>query len=333
MSRLYSQLTLADRRQLHHLVERKVPINEMARQLGRHRSTIYREIRRNTFRDRELPDYDGYYSTVADDIAKERRRRLRKLQRHPQLRDLVIERLKANWSPEQIAGRLLADGLSLVRICAETIYRFVYGKEDKDLGLYRYLPEARRKRRSRGSRKPRDGAFPATCRISQRPEFIGDRAQFGPWEGALLVFQRDRGPANVTSLVERKSRYTVMIKNQSRHSGPIMNKIIETFSPLPSFARQSFTFDRGTEFAGFRALEDGIGARSWFCDPSAPWQKGAVENTNKRIRRFAPSDTDLTAVSQQHLTYLARHLNDQPRKCLGYKTPTEVFMAHLHEGD
>ena len=333
MSRLYSQLTLADRRQLHHLVERKVPINEMARQLGRHRSTIYREIRRNTFRDRELPDYDGYYSTVADDIAKERRRRLRKLQRHPQLRDLVIERLKANWSPEQIAGRLLADGLSLVRICAETIYRFVYGKEDKDLGLYRYLPEARRKRRSRGSRKPRDGAFPATCRISQRPDFIGDRSQFGHWEGDLLIFQRDRGPANVTSLVERKSRYTVMIKNQSRHSGPIMNKIIETFSPLPSFARQSFTFDRGTEFAGFRALEDGIGARSWFCDPSAPWQKGAVENTNKRIRRFAPSDTDLTAVSQQHLTYLARHLNDQPRKCLGYKTPTEVFMAHLHEGD
>ena len=333
MSRLYSQLTLADRRQLHHLVERKVPINEMARQLGRHRSTIYREIRRNTFRDRELPDYDGYYSTVADDIAKERRRRLRKLQRHPQLRDLVIERLKANWSPEQIAGRLLADGLSLVRICAETIYRFVYGKEDKDLGLYRYLPEARRTRRARGSRKPRDGAFPATCRISQRPEFIGDRSQFGHWEGDLLIFQRDRGPANVTSLVERKSRYTVMIKNQSRHSGPIMNKIIETFSPLPSFARQSFTFDRGTEFAGFRALEDGIGARSWFCDPSAPWQKGAVENTNKRIRRFAPSDTDLTAVSQQHLTYLARHLNDQPRKCLGYKTPTEVFMAHLHEGD
>ncbi|KAB2703736.1 IS30 family transposase [Brucella intermedia] len=333
MSRCYSQLTLADRRQLHHLVERKVPINEMARQLGRHRSTIYREIRRNTFRDRELPDYDGYYSTVADDIAKERRRRLRKLQRHPQLRDLVIERLKANWSPEQIAGRLLADGLSLVRICAETIYRFVYGKEDKDLGLYRYLPEARRKRRSRGSRKPRDGAFPATCRISQRPDFIGDRSQFGHWEGDLLIFQRDRGPANVTSLVERKSRYTVMIKNQSRHSGPIMNKIIETFSPLPSFARQSFTFDRGTEFAGFRALEDGIGARSWFCDPSAPWQKGAVENTNKRIRRFVPSDTDLTAVSQQHLTYLARHLNDQPRKCLGYKTPTEVFMAHLHEGD
>ena len=91
-------------------------------------------------------------------------------------------------------------------------------------------------------------------------------------------------------LVERKSRYTVTIKNPSRHSRPIMDKIIEAFSPLPAFARQSFTFDRGTEFAGFRALEDGIGACSCFCDPSAPWQKGAVENGNTRIRRFLPGD-------------------------------------------
>ena len=332
MSRCYSQLSLSDRRRLYHLVERKIPINEMARQLGRHRSTIYREIKRNTFRDREFADYDGYYSTVADDIAKERRRRLRKLRRHPHLRSMVIDRLEAHWSPEQIAGRLLADGVSLVRICAETIYRFIYDKEDYGLGLYRYLPEARRKRRPRGSRQPRNSVFPASHRISQRPDFIGDRSEFGHWEGDLLIFERVLGHANVTSLVERKSRYTVMIKNQSRHSRPIMDKIIDAFSALPSSARQSFTFDRGTEFAGFRALEDGIGARSWFCDPSSPWQKGTVENANKRIRRFMPGDTDLADVSQQKLVQLAHHLNSLPRKCLGYKTPAEVFMAYLREG-
>ena len=146
-----------------------------------------------------------------------------------------------------------------------------------------------------------------------------------------MIFERDFGLANVTSLVEPKSRYTVMIKNPSRHSRPIMDKIIEAFSPLPAFARQSFTFDRGTEFAGFRALEDGIGACSWFCDPSAPWQKGAVENANKRIRRFMPGDTNLAEVPQSALVQLAHHLNDQPRKCLGYKTPAEVFMAHLQD--
>ena len=122
--------------------------------------------------------------------------------------------------------------------------------------LYQHLPEGHRKRRPRGSRKPRDGAFPAARRISQRPDSIGDRSQFGHWEDDLLIFERDLGNANLTSLVERKSRYTVMIKNPSRRSRPSMDKIIETLSPLPAFARQSFTFDRGTEFAAFRALEE-----------------------------------------------------------------------------
>ena len=177
MSRCYLQITLADRRILQQMLARKVPVDVMARQLGRHRSTIYREIKRNTFRDREMPDYDGYYCTVADDIAKERRRRLRKLRRHPGLRALIIDRLQACWSPEQIAGRLISDGSSLVRVCSETIYRFVYSKEDYGLGLYRSLPEARRKRQPRGTRRPRDGVFPAECRISQRPEFVRDRSE------------------------------------------------------------------------------------------------------------------------------------------------------------
>ncbi|MBP2444152.1 IS30 family transposase [Rhizobium leguminosarum] len=123
MSRCYTQITLADRRRLHHLVAAKVPVSEMARRLGRHRSTIYREIKRNTFRDRELPDYDGYYSTVANDIAQDRRRRLKKLRRHPNLRTEIINQLEACWSPEQIAGRLLSDGLSRVRVCKENGYQ------------------------------------------------------------------------------------------------------------------------------------------------------------------------------------------------------------------
>jgi IS30 family transposase len=308
----------ADRRRLFHLRERKVSVAEIARQLGRHRSTIYRELKRNTFHDHEFPEYSGYYSGIANDISKERRRRLCKLRRHPQLRELVIDRLKARWSPEQIAGRLLADGVSPVRVCQETIYRFIYGKEHYALELYRNLPEGRRRRRRRGSRRPRDGLIPFDCRISQRPDFIDDRSQFGHWEGDLLIFRRELGEANVTSLVERKSRYTVMIKNRSRHSRPIMDKIIDAFSALPAFARQSFTFDRGTEFRGFRALEDGIGARSWFCDPNSPWQKGAVENTNKRIRRFMPGDTDLTVIPQHALNRLARDLNRiHPRRTAG----------------
>lgn len=331
MSPCYSQLTHSDRRRLYHLKVRKVPIGEIARQLGRHRSTIYRELKRNTFHDSEFPEYSGYFDTIADDISKERRRRLRKLRRYPKLCDHVIECLQAKWSPEQIAGRLAADGVCPVRVCQETIYRFIYCKEDYHRGLYQHLPERRRRRLPRGTRKPRDSYIPPDYRISQRPDFIGNRTEFGHWEGDLLIFERKLGHYNITSLVERVSRYTVMIKKRSRHSRPIMDKIITAFSPLPSFARRSFTFDRGTEFSGFRALEDGIGARSWFCDPNSPWQKGAVENANKRIRRFIPGDTDLSLVSQKQLVELAHQLNSQPRKCLGYKTPAEVFIAHLRE--
>ena len=200
-------------------------------------------------------------------------------------------------------GRLLADSISLVRICKETIYRFIYGKEDYGLGLYRYLPEARRKRHPRGSRKPRNSVFPASHRISQHPDFISDRSKLGHWEGDLLIFERKLGHANLTSLVEPKSRYTVMIKNQSRHTRPIMDKIIREFSPLQAFARQSFTFDRGTEFAGFRVLEDGIGVRSWFAIPVHPGRKVLLRMQTSafadscqaiRILQPSPSKTSLT---------------------------------------
>jgi IS30 family transposase len=189
----------------------------------------------------------------------------------------------------------LTDGISPVQICPETIYRFICCKEDYALGLYQHLPERRRRRQRRGSRKPRGGLIPFECRISQRPDFIDDRSQFGHWEGDLLIFRRELGNTNVTSLVERKSRYTVMIKNRSRHSRPIMDKIIHAFSPLPSFARQSFTFDRGTEFSGFRASEEGIGARSWFCDPNFPGRKAlsrtptSAFDASCRVIRICPT--------------------------------------------
>ncbi|MEY9102842.1 IS30 family transposase [Sinorhizobium fredii] len=117
---------------------------------------------------------------------------------------------------------------------------------------YSQLTLSDRRHRRRGSRKPRDGLIPFDCRISQRPEFIADRSEFGHWEGDLLIFERTLGNANVTSLVERKSRYTVMIKNGSRHSQSLIDKIVNAFSPLPAFARQSFTFDRGTELRSRR---------------------------------------------------------------------------------
>ncbi|ASY62965.1 Mobile element protein [Sinorhizobium sojae CCBAU 05684] len=169
---------------MHQLIERKIRVAEIARQLGRHRSTFYRELRRNTFLDAEFPGYSGYYGGIAND-QQGASSTAAQAHRHPQLCELVIDRLKALWSPEQIGGRLLADGVSAVRVGTETIYRFIYGQEDYALALYRHLSEGRGKRR-RGSRKPDDGLNPFDCRIGQRPDFTADRSQFGHLGGRSL---------------------------------------------------------------------------------------------------------------------------------------------------
>jgi len=331
MPRLYVQLDLDERRKLYRYREKKLPVDEIASLLGRHRSTIYRELKRNHFHDPQFKQYSGYYPLTANDLCLRRRHVRRKLVRYPGLRAMVIDRLRNSWSPEQIAGRLKTDGVSPFRICTETIYRFAYSQHGRELMLYRYLPEGRRARRRRGSRKPRGSHIPVYCSIHNRPDAIKERSSFGHWECDLMVFRKEYGQSNLTSLVERKSRYTLLMKNNDRQSLPIMEKIITALEPLPAPACQSFTFDRGTEFMGWRHLKNGLGARSYFCEPNSPWQKGTVENTNRRIRRFLPRDTDLMQIDGLHLSRLCRDLNTTPRKCLGYRTPEEVFAQHLQQ--
>ena len=161
------------------------------------------------------------------------------------------------------------------------ILAFVYSKTGRDLSLTRYLHERRRIRRRRGDRKPRNVAIPQERGIERRPAEVGARIEFGHWEGDLLIFRRDNGKTNIASLIERKSRYAVILKNPDRQSIPLMEQIIAALAPVPAEARRSFTFDRGTEFMAWRRLLDGLGARTWFCDPSPAWQKGSVENTNR----------------------------------------------------
>lgn len=331
MAYAYLHLDLDERRRIYRLHAKKLSVAAIARELGRHRSTIFRELRRNAWADPEHKAYDGYFPVTAQDLARDRRRRQRKLSRHAALRHSIVDRLQHGWSPEQIAGRLKRDGLGPVRVCCETIYQFAYSAEGRDLGLPQLLHERRRARRQRGSRKPRGVSIPLQNSIANRPARIGARQEFGHWEGDLLIFRREFGKMNLTSLVERQSRYTLLMKNQDRHSTPLMEQIIDALAPLPAGARQSFTFDRGTEFTAWRRLKDGLGAETWFCDPSAPWQKGSVENTNRRLRRYLPRSTDLVSVRERRLREICHQLNNTPRKCLDYRTPAEIFSVGLRE--
>jgi len=309
--------------------ERKIRQAEIARILGRDRSTISRELRRNFWHDREVPMAQGYWHVAAHGMAADRRRKYRKLLRDPTLCAAVIDRLKDGWSPEQISGRLrLASGAS-VRLSHETIYQYVYSREGQDQQLARHLPERRRRRRPRYARKPRSLVFPSECSIRNRPDAVNSRSEFGHWEADLMIFRKEHGCANIATVVERKSRYVVLFRNNDRRSKPIMGQLIRHLAPLPAQARQSLTFDRGLEFVSWRELERGIGTAAWFCDPQAPWQKGTVENTNKRVRRYLPAETIVLDVTNQDIRALSDKLNGTPRKCLGFQTPQEIFSRHL----
>lgn len=324
----HTELDLRERRAIEDMLNAKVPVSKIAAEIGRHRSTVYREIKRNYFTDDELSYLNGYYGMNAQRYASDRRARRRKLIRLDKLRAHVIDRLKTGWTPEQIAGRLGYDGQP-VRVSHETIYTYVYSAEGQSEQLARHLPSRRKKRRPRYARRPRGQVFPPDRSIHQRPEHVKSREAFGDWEGDLMIFERSQGKMNVASLVERKTRYAVLFRNNDRSSTHFMNKLMDVMEPLPQTARRSITFDRGFEFREWRKLKTGIGTESWFCDPQAPWQKGAVENLNKRARRYLPRDTQLAALSNRYMKAICERLNGTPRKCLGWRTPTEAFREEM----
>lgn len=330
MGHCYPHLNLEERRKLAKWLEAKIPIKEIAQNLHRAPSTIYREIKRNSYRDEELPQLNGYHAVNAQDSYEKRRALHRKLVVHPQVMAAVRAGLKSGWSPEQIAGRMKLERHP-IRVSHETIYRYAYSKDGHAEQFYRHLPEHRRRRRPRGRRRHHGHRFLDRHSISRRPDAIADRDQFGHWECDLVLFRKEFGKANVTSLVERVSRFAVVMKNHDRTSKPVMEGLIDGLAPLPAAARRSITFDRGTEFTAWRHLQAGLGVDPWFCDPQSPWQKGTVENTNNRLRRYLPRKADPTAFTNRYLRSICHRLNSTPRKCLGWKTPAEVFRTKLVE--
>src|SRR3954452_19449583 len=214
-------------------------------------------------------------------------------------------------------------------VCNETIYRHVYGPEGLRDGLYRHLPKARRRRGRRYGRKPRSSPIPRERWIENRPAEVGDRQAFGHWEADLLIFRKEAGKANVTSLVERKSRFTFLLANEDKRSTAVIAGVADALRGLPEDARRTITFDRGGESAGYAVLDRDLAVEAYFCDPHSPWQKGGVENLNGRARRFLPRESPPEALGRIRLHRLADRPNDTPRRCLGYRPPREVFEAHL----
>lgn len=217
----HKELDLRERRLIEDMLNAKMPIAKIAVEIGRHRSSVYREINRNYFSDECMPKCDGYYGAAAHLMAADRRARQRKLIRYPQLLRKVVERLKHGWTPEQIGNRMIFEGAKL-RVCQETIYRYIYSKEGMAQELWWYLPNHRQNRRPRRARKRQAPKYDRDVSILFRPGDVAHRRQFGHWEGDLMLFKQSLGQSNVTSLVERVSRYTVLLKNPNKRTKPVM---------------------------------------------------------------------------------------------------------------
>ena len=318
-------LTLSEREEVSRGLAAQQSLRTIAKQLGRAPSTISREIHRNL-------GYDNYRATQADQAAwgKAHRPKLCKLSLNPTLSRIVATKLQLNWSPEQIAGWLKKayPEEEHNQVSHETIYRSLFiqarGVLKKELQLY--LRSQRAIRRSKHSTMKQSGLGQITNMVSirERPASIEDRAIPGHWEGDLIAGSKN---SYIATLVERHSRYVMLVKVQNKDTESVVSALIKQSKQLPAELYKSLTWDRGKELADHQRFKMHTNVDVYFCDPSSPWQRGSNENTNRLLRQYLPSGTDISLHSQGKLNAIARQLNERPRKTLEYETPATRFNA------
>lgn len=325
-----NELTAWERQRLQYWLRTRMGIRAIARIMRQDHTVISREIRRN----------GGNRQRYRADVAQRHRERRRhagrrgKLDQRPALRRYIEDRLCADWSPEQIAGRLAAHPpptLSGATVSHETIYRHIYERADRSLGLHHHLRTHRPKRQRHGRRKHRDLRIPERISVHERPAIIAARKRYGDWESDTLEFVRRRQNPFLSVQYERKSQLVRIHRMARKTAEATRDAIVETAESLPPALFRTVTFDNGTENVRH------VDLRSWyptlatyFCDAFCSWQKGGVENMNKLLRQYLPRRTDLRMLSDAALGAIEERLNSRPRKSLRYRTPNEIIQDVVH---
>lgn len=309
----YTHLSQSERYQIHALMKAGQTQATIAQVLGRHPSTISREIKRGS-------GLRGYRPGQAQSKAQERAQGSRNA---APVRDEVWQAAQAylglQWSPEQIASQL--------PISHETIYQRVYA--DKALGghLWRALRCQKQRRKRYGGGRDRRGQIPHRRSISERPAGVEKRLHIGHWEGDTVI-----GAAHqqaIVTLVERKSGYAVIAKVERKTAEQVSAAIVDRLGPIATCVK-TITYDNGKEFASHVAIDQCLGSTAYFADPFASWQRGTNENYNGLLRQYIPKKRHLSTVTQQELKEIEERLNHRPRKRLGWKSPHQVFHEALH---
>ncbi|MFI0347830.1 MAG: IS30 family transposase [Chthoniobacterales bacterium] len=316
----YHHVTRDERSQIRLLKAMRYSISAIAKQLNRDRSTISREILRNSGKRK------FYCVKQADEKAKERRsrasRRIKKM--IPDLKEKIIEKIKEKWSPEQISGRFKKEGIS---ISHESIYKLI--RKDKKTGgkLYDHLRHRgkRYKKRLNGKKAGR-GCIPNRIDISERPKIVDEKSRIGDWEADTIIGAKNQGV--IFSIVDRLSKYLILKNVKRKNSKGIVEAIKERMVTLPH-AVHTVTFDNGKEFARHEEIAVITNAACYFAKPYHSWERGLNEHSNGLVRQYLPKSSNLSKVSDKELAIIEEKLNNRPRKVLGYRTPWEVFYAKL----
>lgn len=310
----YTRITLEEREKIYLLKKENYSQSEIAKKLGRHKSTISRELSLNSSKIAYLPD-----SAMEMSVKRRQHNKLTKLDKNPDLKAHIILKLKEDrWPPEAISARLKNDP-KMPNISHETIYKFIYSKEGQKLKLYEALMYRRPKRQAKCFRRKRY-SVPEEKRIENRPDFINERVELGHAEGDLTFFSGSNSQ-NVITAIERVSRMVKLTKNENKKSLSTINKLNKSVKELGC---KSLTLDNGSEFAKYGSLEL-TGTKVYFCKPHSPWQKGSIERMHVFLHKYIPKKTNINLIGEEKLKWAENKLNNLPRKCLGYLTPIEFL--------
>lgn len=323
-------LTLEQREEVTRGIAAGLSSRAIAALIGRAPSTVSREIARNGGRD-------SYRATVADAAAWERARRpkMSRLASHPELLQVVRERLESDWSPEQIAHWLRREHPQdhRLRISHETIYRSIYVASRRELGREsaKRLRSGRSVRRARVPKRAHGrGVLRNMTSIRNRPVSVVDRCEVGHWEGDLVMGAR---PSAVATLVERSTRYVRIVRLPNGYkAAQVRSAIAADLALLPPALRKTLTWDRGREMAEHQELAADLGMGVYFCDPRSPWQRGSNENTNRLLRQYLAKGADLRRFTAADLDDIAHRINTRPRRVLDWASSAESFLPNLGGG-
>ena len=329
----YKQLCLQEREELYALLKAGWSLGNIGKKLKRNKGTLSRELKRNKTLTYGLEKTSGVYVPCrAQEKAAKRaaKQRSQASWKGPEVYLYVREHLQEdNWSPEQIAGRLSVDHPNL-HVCHETIYQTIYAPKNKKQKLWEYLTVKRKKRMKKGGRAVhRDSRIPEAISIDERSKVVDRRKQVGHWETDNVIGkQTDKTALSVT--VERKIKVTILSKLTAKTADEKTRKLFTRMAVFPESIRRTMTVDNGAENANHQQITENLLMKVFFCHAYHSWERGTVENTNGRIRKFIPKGISMDSIDEKTIQLIEWKLNNTPRKCLGFKTPLEMLAKVLH---